>query len=239
MNSLIRVSLFIFLTLSLYSKEQLLLATAPNENSHLGSMTGYERDSAKSPWKITFPKIPVIFGEKGLAWGRGLHSPQPGLQKKEGDRRAPAGRFKVGFSMGYAPQLPSGNRGWSYHQVTERDAWIDDPAIPHLYNHLFTLKSGEPEPTWFQNQRKRLGDFAYAWKILIEHNYDRPIPGEGSAIFFHIRRGETKPSVGCTVMAENDLIKILCWLDPQATSVEYVLLSEKDYQQKRASWNLP
>jgi L,D-peptidoglycan transpeptidase YkuD (ErfK/YbiS/YcfS/YnhG family) len=141
--------------------------------------------------------------------------------------------------MGYPSQLPSGNLGWPYHQVTERDAWIDDPTIPEFYNHLYTLKPGQTPPAWFERQRKRLGDFAYEWKILIEHNYQNPVPGEGSAIFFHIRRGETKPSFGCTVMEKSAIEKLLCWLDPKASSVQYVLLTEKDYLRLRSSWNLP
>ena len=35
----------------------------------------------------------------------------------------------------------------------------------------------------------RSGDFAYHWLIEIRHNSDPPVPGAGSAIFFHIRRG--------------------------------------------------
>lgn len=236
--SALAISCFFF-SFQLQARQQLLLSIAPEDSSTLGVLTGYEKEGEKLTWKKTFDSIPVNYGAKGLAWGRGLHTPQSGLQKKEGDQRAPAGRFRVGFAMGYEPQLPPRNRGWTYHQVTERDAWIDDPAIPHLYNHLYTLKPGETPPPWFESQRKRLGDFAYAWKLLIEHNYTSPIPGEGSAIFFHIRRGETRPSVGCTVMEKSMMEKLLCWLNPKSESVEYVLLTQKNYERLKTEWNLP
>ncbi len=224
---------------SLFAAEQLLLSIAPDEKSTLGMMRGYSRESPSQPWKESFPCTAVIYGKNGIAWGRGLHEPQTGLQKKEGDGRAPAGRFKIGFAMGYAKQLPVGNKNWPYHQVTERDAWIDNPSIPEHYNHLYTLNPNQTPPPWFESQRKRLGDFAYEWKILIEHNYQNPIPGEGSAIFFHIRRGETKPSFGCTVMEKAILEKLLCWLDPQSSSCDYVLLTETDYLRLKSDWQLP
>lgn len=233
-------SLFIFSGfLPLSATEQLLLSIVPNENSTHGTMHGYTRKNSQSPWTQSFPSTPVNFGKNGLAWGRGLHSPQTGLQKKEGDGRAPSGRFKIGFAMGYASQLPLGNKQWPYHQVTERDAWIDNPLIPEHYNHLYTLQPNQTPPPWFESQRKRLGDFAYEWKILIEHNYQNPIPGEGSAIFIHIRRSEIKPSFGCTVMEKKALEKLLCWLDPKATSSDSVLLSEKEYQRLKKEWELP
>ena len=232
--------LHIFLiTHSLFATEQLLLSIAPQENSTLGTMRGYTRENSSQSWIQSFPSTSVIYGKNGLAWGRGLHSPQSGLQKKEGDGRAPAGRFKIGFAMGYAETLPIGNKGWPYHQVTERDAWIDNPSIPEHYNHLYTLKPNRTAPPWFESQRKRLGDFAYEWKILIEHNYQNPIPGDGSAIFFHIRRGEIKPSFGCTVMEKSVLEKLLCWLDPKSTACDYVLLTEKEYQRLKTDWQLP
>ncbi len=216
--------------------DQLVVSIAPDWNSFQGEARRYSK-AADGSWVQEGEPWPVLFGKNGLAWGRGLHEPQSGLQKKEGDGRAPAGRFTIGFAMGYEPALPKGNRGWAYHQVTERDAWIDDPLLPH-YNHLYTLKPGETPPSWFERQRKRLGDDAYHWKLLIEHNYQNAIPGEGSAIFFHIRRGETRPTFGCTTMAREKLEELLCWLDPKGKT-EYVLLPKSEWERLKGSWKLP
>jgi L,D-peptidoglycan transpeptidase YkuD (ErfK/YbiS/YcfS/YnhG family) len=228
--------IFLFGVFGALQADQLVVSIAPDWNSFQGEARRYTK-SPSGKWVQEGKSWPVLFGKNGLAWGRGLHEPQAGLQKREGDGRAPAGRYAIGFAMGYEPALPSGNLGWKYHQVTERDAWIDDPLLPN-YNHLYTLKSGERPPIWFERQRKRLGDDAYHWKLLIEHNYHRAIPGAGSAIFFHIRRGEARPTFGCTTMARERMEELLCWLDPKG-KVEYVLLPKSEWLRLKTAWGLP
>ncbi len=41
-----------------------------------------------------------------------------------------------------------------------------------------------------------IGDFAYEWMIIIEHNYNSPEPDAGNSIFFHIRGGENYRTYG-------------------------------------------
>jgi L,D-peptidoglycan transpeptidase YkuD (ErfK/YbiS/YcfS/YnhG family) len=84
----------------------------------------------------------------------------------------------------------------------------------------------------------RLRDFAYHWLVEIRHNSDPPVPGKGSAIFFHIRRGPAKPSAGCTTMAESDLITLIRWLRANANP-RYVLMPAAEYEQRKAALKLP
>ena len=84
----------------------------------------------------------------------------------------------------------------------------------------------------------RPGDFAYHWLIDIQHNQNPAMPGAGSAIFFHIRRGVARPTSGCTSMAEADLLKMIRWLRADAHP-EYVLLPWSQYQRKQTAWSLP
>ena len=132
---------------------------------------------------------------EGSPGAGGVNPPQPGPQKISNDHRNPEGLFKVGFALGYAAKLPAGAAGWPYHQVTDRDAWIDDATLPG-YNHLYTLKRGAPHPPWWDRERLHLGDDAYQWMLVIEHNYDGAVPGDGTEIFFHIRRGEHYRTAG-------------------------------------------
>lgn len=222
---------------------QLLLSVAPGTDSTKGLLTAYQRDTPTAPWKpvpTVFagnPSAAIQYGWKGLAWGRGLHEPQPGLQKRESDGRAPMGRFAIGMMLGDAPHLPPGAKWNEYVQKSARTAWIDDPALPH-YNHLYVLKDGETPPEWFEKSKMRVGDFARAWEILIEHNYVDAQPGFGSAIFFHIRRSEDHPSAGCTVMAEDALLGLITWLDPKAHP-QLVQLDQDDYLKLWKAWDLP
>ena len=93
-------------------------------------------------------------------------------------------------------------------------------------------------PPWFSREKMRSGDFAYHWLIEIKHNENPAVPGEGSAIFFHIRRGETHPTSGCTTMREENLVRIIRWLR-EARHPEYALLPWAEYQRKWQAWGLP
>src|SRR5208283_3272761 len=98
---------------------------------------------------------------------------------------------KIGKIYTYDAKLPDG-ADYPFHQVVDGDAWVDDPALPH-YNQFVHVNPENPPP-WFAKQKMRTGDFAYQWLVEIRHNADPPVPGAGSAIFFHIRRGETRPT---------------------------------------------
>jgi L,D-peptidoglycan transpeptidase YkuD (ErfK/YbiS/YcfS/YnhG family) len=215
---------------------QLLVATAPGWNSRQGELRMYERQPG-GDWTQRGSAIPVLFGKNGLAWGTGLAGQgESGLRKKERDGRAPAGVFRIGKIYTYDAQLPAG-ANFPFHQVTASDAWIDDPAHPDYNRHVRIPDPANP-PAWFEKQKMRHNDFAYRWLVEIRHNSDPPVAGEGSAIFFHIRRGETRPTSGCTTMAEQNLVRVIQWLRVAARPC-YALLPEAEYKEKWQSWKLP
>jgi hypothetical protein len=215
---------------------QMIVCLAPENSSFEGTLQLFRRD-ASGQWQADSGTWPVLFAPGGLAWGRGLNPPQPGPQKVSNDHRNPAGLFQVGFALGYAPALPDGAHGWPYHQVTDRDAWIDDPTLPG-YNHLYTLPPGAPLPPWWNKQRMHLGDHAYQWMLLIEHNYDGAVANGGTEIFFHVRRGEHYRTAGCTTMRLEDLEHIIKWLRPSSDAM-LAELSRADYERVWQAWHLP
>ena len=165
-----------------------------------------------------------------------FRSNENGLRKTERDGRAPAGVFRIGKIYTYDAQLPSG-ADFPFHQVTTADAWVDDVKSSD-YNRLVTIPDPAKPPPWFDKQKMRHNDFAYRWLVEIRHNSDPPVPGAGSAIFFHIRRGVSRPSAGCTTMAEPDLVKMITWIRA-ARHPAYVLLPAAEYDKKWQGWNLP
>ncbi len=201
-----------------------------------GTLQRFQR-TANGPWQPVGKATPVLFGKNGLAWGRGLvGQEESGLHKKERDGRAPAGVFRIGTIYTYDPALPAG-ADFPFHQVTKADAWIDDPTRPD-YNRFVTIDDPEHPPPWFAKEKMRHHDFAYRWLVEIRHNSDPPVPNEGSAIFFHIRRGPSRPSAGCTTMPEDALVRLITWLRA-ACHPCYVLLPRSVYEEKRRAWNLP
>ena len=216
--------------------EQLILALAPDWDSFQGTLQRFERSDG-GPWKRVGQAVPVLFGKNGLAWGRGLAGQnQEGLHKHERDGRAPAGIFRIGKIYTYDPALPAG-ADFPFHQVTKADAWIDDSSRPD-YNRFVTIDDPTHPPPWFAKEKMRHHDFAYRWLVEIRHNSDPPVPNDGSAIFFHIRRGVTRPTAGCTTMAERDLVQLITWLRADRHPC-YALLPRQIYAEKAAEWNLP
>lgn len=214
---------------------QLLLAIAPDWNSMRGELRMFERER-DGKWSQRSEPIAVLFGKNGLAWGIGVAGQnENGLHKKERDGRAPAGIFHLGKVYTYDAQLPPGS-DYPFHQVGDGDIWSDDPRSPNYNRHIVIDPKNPPDN--FSHEKMRSGDFAYHWLIEVKHNSDPPIPGEGSAIFFHIRRGESRPTSGCTTMAQENLVRVIQWLRAPAHPC-YALLPNEEYKEKWQQWNLP
>src|SRR6266516_4139912 len=214
---------------------QLILALAPTWNSMRGELRLFERAHG-GDWVSVAGPFPVLFGKNGVAWGTGLAGQsESALRKQERDGRAPAGVFAIGQVFGYDPQLPPGG-DYPYHRVTEADVWSDDPHSPNYNRHI--LIDPKKPPDNYTHEKMRSGDFAYQWLVEIRHNSDPPVPGAGSAIFFHIRRGVNRPTTGCTTMAKENLVKMIAWLRVKGHPC-YALLPAVEYDRKWRSWNLP
>ena len=214
--------------------EQLIVSIAPGWNSKSGKLQLFERSGGK--WTAVGEPWEVLYGPAGLAWGRGVHgTEEPGLRKVERDKRAPAGVFAMGTIYTYDQALPGG-ANYPFHTVGKGDAWIDDSNHPDYNKHV--VVDPENPPPWFAKQKMRHNDFAYRWLLEIRHNSDPPVPNAGSAIFFHMRRGPTRPSAGCTVMAEPNLIRVIRWLN-DSKKPHYALLPKAEYLAKWKQWGLP
>jgi L,D-peptidoglycan transpeptidase YkuD (ErfK/YbiS/YcfS/YnhG family) len=216
------------------STRQLIVSIAPGWDSTTGRLQCFERVGRE--WKPALPAWPVLYGRSGLAWGRGLAgAEEAGRHKQERDGRAPAGLFQIGKIYTYDAALPAG-ASYPFRTVGRGDAWIDDVNHPD-YNRHIVIDPANPPP-WFEKQKMRHGDFAYRWLVEIRHNSDPPIPGNGSAIFFHIRRGVSRPSAGCTTMAEANLVQMIRWLRAEKRPC-YALLPRAEYLVKWKAWGLP
>jgi len=214
---------------------QLIVSLAPSWDDSRGKLQLLER--TPEGWRPVSPVIAVLYGKHGLAWGRGVPGTEvEGKAKREGDGRAPAGVFALGTIFGDDAALPEG-ADFPYHQVTARDAWVDDPKHPFYNRHVVIDDPAHP-PAWFEKHRMRVGDAAFRWRVEIRHNAEPPVAGAGSVIFFHIRRGPERRTAGCTVMAEDDLLTMIRWLRADRKP-HYVLLPYPEYLARLEPWGLP
>ncbi len=216
---------------------QLVLVTTPDWNATRGTLRTFERD-AGGAWRERATGAAVTVGRSGSAWGLGLHPAQPGLQKQEGDGRAPAGVFAIGEAFGYAPQAET---ALPYAQMQATSWCMDVPASP-LYNRIVDARQvgaaaveGSSEPMRLDLHRG--GDQRYRSGFVIAHNA-QAVQGAGSCIFAHLWGKPGQPTAGCTAMAPESMQRLYAWLDPAARPV-FVLLPAAEHRRLRAAWNLP
>jgi L,D-peptidoglycan transpeptidase YkuD (ErfK/YbiS/YcfS/YnhG family) len=221
----------------LHDSRQCVLVIAKSWNSTTGVLRAFERTRVDGEWKTRGGEIPVVLGKKGLAWGRGLVAANNGIgpRKIEGDNRVPAGVFRLGSAFGYAPARRAAWIKLSYVRLTAETEGIDDPRSRY-YNRLVD-RSRVARMDWRTSEKMLRADDLYKWGFLVAHN-PAAIPGAGSCIFFHIWKNSSTATTGCTAMAENDLVRLLRWLDPAAHPV-LVQMPRANYEMLRPKLRLP
>ena len=194
--------------------KQVIVVTSTDWTTTQALLQRYERSD--KGWKRIGTQVKVSLGKNGLAWGRGLHKKMAGLEKKEGDAKAPAGVFSLGTMFGYGESSPSALR-YPYRQSTPRDYFVDDVNSKD-YNQWVTIpadKENNSKQYWASVEKMKRSDHLYEYGIVINHNSDPVEKGKGSAIFFHIWRTPGAGTLGCTSMSKDDLLQLMGWLDPE------------------------
>jgi L,D-peptidoglycan transpeptidase YkuD (ErfK/YbiS/YcfS/YnhG family) len=144
-------------------------------------------------WKEAHGPMPCTIGKNGFA--------APGA-KKEGDGCTPSGVFGIGTAFGEEPRIDT---KLDYRDAGPDDFWVDDPSSPQ-YNRWV---HGQPAAKSFE--KLRIGAYKYA--AVIEYNTNPVESGKGSAIFLHIWGGPEKTTAGCVAVAEDEMVKLLKWLN--------------------------
>ncbi|WP_223528960.1 L,D-transpeptidase [Pseudomonas sp. GL-R-19] len=211
--------------------DQLIVVTSNGWDDIQGTAQRYER-RGKTFEKFEAP-FAVVLGKNGMGWGKGLLDiGQPeGPVKQEGDGKAPAGMFKLGTAFGYEP---SAETRLPYLPLTPTIECVDDSQSTR-YNEL--VDAAVVEKNWSSSERMRRSDELYRRGIVIQHNTPAS-PAAGSCIFFHIWRGPTAPTRGCTAMDPADIARLFNWLDPGKSPV-LVQLPQAQYEKLRERWKLP
>lgn len=196
------------------SCRQVVLVLSPSQPSTTARLWLLERDNSAAAWRPTAADpIPATLGHKGLAWGVGEHAataPAGFPTKIEGDKRSPAGVFRIPFAFGQAPTAEAPWVKLPYTPLTPSIVGVDDPKSRY-YNQV--VDNALITPDWDSNEAmQRHGDL-YRWGAFIAHN-PQGTPGLGSCIFFHLWPGVGKATAGCTAMSGEDIEKVLRWLDP-------------------------
>jgi D-alanyl-D-alanine dipeptidase len=188
--------------------DQVVCVVTPDWTTPAGTLQRWQRGSRAVGWEKVGAPISVLVGDRGLGWGLGLHRvPQDGAPRKvEGDRRAPAGMFRITGAFGRGPAV--GQLPWQ--AITPTLEAIDDPASRFYNGIVDRQRVGLPD--WHSSEHMvAIPD--YALGLVVAHN-PQNVRGAGSCIFLHLWRGERRGTAGCTILRERDLVTLARWLDP-------------------------
>ena len=193
--------IFISIQTFLSASQQIILVVSKDFNTSTASMECYEGE------KKVFSTVKVNIGKNGLGWGLGeIILPQNSDEplKKEGDKKAPAGVFKLTNIFGYKKNqifhLP-------YLFASKNLICIDDTKS-NKYNKIMRIPKIKPKS--FEYMKR--DDSQYELGIVVAHNI-LGIRGRGSCIFMHVKKSNTSPTVGCTSMSLDEIKDITSWLD--------------------------
>jgi len=222
----------------LQGSRQCLVVQTDDLTSKRGDLAAFSRESDDAPWTRRGDPFEVVVGQAGLAWGRGLAdvSGQKGPTKREGDRKAPAGIFRLGQAFGYAPASAAKAVKLPYLALTADFEGVDDPSS-RFYNRIVE-RSKADQIDWKTAEKMRRKDTLYRWGVVVEYNTSPAVPGAGSCIFLHIWRNAGSGTAGCTAMPEDRLVDLLSWLDPKEKPA-LVQLPRDAYEALRVAWKLP
>jgi D-alanyl-D-alanine dipeptidase len=203
---------------------QLIVVTTPDWDATKGTLTAHERRDGT--WIAIGDAIPVVVGRTGLAWGNGLPLPRKhaGPIKKEGDGKAPAGLFALTSLFGYAPQPASAQM--PYITATPSVECVDDVASPH-YNTIVDTR--DVAKTWASSENMLRDDQLYREGVVVAHNSNPPVSGNGSCIFLHLWSGPDSSTAGCTAMSGESLARLTQWLDADRHPL-LLQLTEAEFQ---------
>lgn len=223
-------------TFEWHEEQQLVTVVSADWNATTATLRRFERIDDK--WQTMGEPVDVNLGRNGSGWGLGLHPPQAGMQKREGDGRAPAGVFAIGPAFGYADAITT---GLAYQPMQASHVCVDVPASP-LYNQIVDTREvgeaaveGNTEP--MRRDLHVQGDGLYRLGFVIDHN-PRAVANAGSCIFAHVWRGQGAPTAGCTSMDLAAMQRLLEWLD-DTRQPRFVLLPLAEYEKLREHWQLP
>lgn len=145
--------------------------------------------------------IPCIFGRGGIA-----------SRKKEGDGATPKGEFKILYGFYRADRIRHLSTNIQMIPIKENYGWCDDTNSP-LYNRFIRLPSNwRHENLWRE-------DHLYDICLVLDFNLHPRKRNGGSAIFFHLKQPDNKPTEGCIAVSLEYMRKLLRLCDSQSNII--------------------
>lgn len=144
-------------------------------------------------------------GNAVVACAIGRGGARDAADKREGDGATPLGRWPIRAALLRPDRglVPPAHLPWRW--LRKEDGWSDDPRDP-AYNRPVR------HPHGYSAERLWREDGLYDAILLLGHNDDPPVAGMGSAIFLHLREGDS--TEGCVAVPRETMSTLLALLVP-------------------------
>ena len=132
-------------------------------------------------------------------------------EKKEGDGATPIGTWPLRRLYFRADRLDPPTTDLPLFPIHPDDGWCDAPQDPAYNTPVRHPYPASAEHLWRD-------DHLYDITIVLGHNDAPPLPGAGSAIFFHLANQESPqlaPTEGCIALRRADMETLLPFCSPQ------------------------
>ncbi|MEM1140829.1 MAG: L,D-transpeptidase family protein [Pseudomonadota bacterium] len=146
-------------------------------------------------------------GKVRCALGRG--GVVAATDKREGDGATPAGEWPLRRGHYRPDRQQKPPSALAFSPLSETDGWCDWPSDPRYNQPVALPYDARCEAMWRE-------DHLYDLMVVLGHNDDPPVPGLGSAIFFHLAHDDYRPTEGCIAVAAPDMLTILSQCSPES-----------------------
>jgi L,D-peptidoglycan transpeptidase YkuD (ErfK/YbiS/YcfS/YnhG family) len=172
---------------------RLVLVTAGGMATSAATMRLFRRASPEAPWRPVGEAVPARIGRTGMAWALAFRALRQGDEpiKAEGDKRSPAGVYRIGRSFGF-----SGSARRDHLRVTPQTVCVDDPRSP-AYNTIVSRRQVGPR---VHVERMRANS-NYRQGLVVDYPTDAARRA-GSCIFIHVWRAPGRATNGCVALPE-------------------------------------
>jgi L,D-peptidoglycan transpeptidase YkuD (ErfK/YbiS/YcfS/YnhG family) len=178
---------------------RLVLVVADNMTDTTAGLSRFIRTTPDAPWRTVGGPVTALIGHKGVAWAHAFRAFARNGEpvKADGDKRAPAGFFRIGRRFGFAPES-----GPNYLRVTEGTVCVDDPRS-RAYNTI----TSRAKVGWRVHGENMWRVPEYRRGLLVDYPTDRKARA-GSCIFIHLRLPGATGTSGCVSLPEPQLMAL-------------------------------
>ncbi|MGF1453908.1 MAG: L,D-transpeptidase [Alphaproteobacteria bacterium] len=149
-------------------------------------------------------RVPCVIGRGGLV---------AATDKREGDGATPIGTWPLREMFYRADRIEAMPAvALPKRAIDPLDGWCDAPGDPH-YNQMIR----HPYPVSAEHLWR--DDHLYDVIVVLGFNDAPPVPGHGSAIFFHLMSPDRTPTQGCVAVEAEAMIQILPLITPESRMV--------------------